>query len=70
MDYPTKFTPRNEFTGALLTTKPNSDAFQENLAIIQENNKKVSSKTCEECVTIPCVFPEKKEQGKKCSYFE
>lgn len=57
----------NEITGELLQTKVSTKAYMDNLEIIQQNNAKNSIYTCEDCATIPCVFP---ERGTRCSYFE
>jgi hypothetical protein len=70
-DPPKRFVATNDVTGDMLKTKPPSDAYAQGLEVIQQNNLLNKGKTCEDCVTSPCVFPERKlRDNRKCSYFE
>ena len=62
-----KFTSINPVTGDILKSKAPTDVYTSNLEVVQQNNVKNSVYTCEDCATIPCVFP---DRGTKCSFFE
>lgn len=65
-----KYTAYNDVTGALLKSKPSTQVYEEGLEIIQQNNKATEHLSCDDCVTIPCPLPKRKECNYKCSFFE
>ena len=62
-----RYTATNPITGALIKSRPPSDKYECSIEVIQQNNVNNSVYTCEDCATIPCVFP---ERGTRCSFFE